>query len=55
MKKFCDLLWTIRTVEEYESKYQCHITRSHLLRILEGLSLVVEKLKPSLHWSFYFV
>lgn len=45
MKKFCDLLWTIRTVQEYESKYQCQISRSHLHRILEGAFLGGRKTK----------
>ncbi|TAA73142.1 DUF3883 domain-containing protein [Planococcus salinarum] len=34
MKKFCDLLWTVRTIDEFENKYQCNVTRSHILRIL---------------------
>ena len=45
MKKFCDLLWTIRTVQEYESKYLCRITRSYLLRILEESFLGGRKTK----------
>ncbi|MGQ7890629.1 DUF3883 domain-containing protein [Paenibacillus sp. WC2504] len=48
MKKFCDLLWTIRTIQDYEGKYQCQITRSHLLRILEGSFLGGRKTKAQL-------
>ncbi|MEK3785410.1 DUF3883 domain-containing protein [Paenibacillus sp. FSL K6-1230] len=45
MKKFCDLLWTIRTVLDYENKYQFRMTRSHLLRLLEGSFLGGRKTK----------
>jgi hypothetical protein len=45
MKKFCDLLWTIRTVQDYESKYQSRITRSHLHRVLDGSFLGGRKTK----------
>lgn len=47
MKKFCDLLWTIRTVQEYESKYQCQLTRSHLLRLLENSFLGGRRIKTA--------
>jgi hypothetical protein len=36
MKKFCDLVWTLHTVQEYKNNYKCQLTRSHLLRLLEG-------------------
>lgn len=36
MKKFCDLLWVVETIDNYENIYQCHITRSHLVNIIEN-------------------